>query len=1222
MMRGEQVYSANSQRFLQLLLAIAFAGGASACAILQPVPERVSSARESQTTVQIQDPVRYRQALDLVNQGNRSFVRQDFGAALQFAEQSLAKHENYQAYYLRGIAYQRLGKLDESLAALREAERLAGGDEQVLLTLATVLIARGETEQAQQRYLRLMELYPQEPLYPYRAGVTYKNMRQYERAYEFLLKADQPNFQFRDQLYLQLGDVCLELKRYDESRQFFQKAAQANPQLADAARGGQATQTAQLLEQGNRALAARNYEEALSSYRAAREQAPDQAAPYLLSGTALLALERPQEATADLLKALELNPRDAKTYSLLGAAYQKQRRYREALETLERGIQVAPDSADLFNKIGLVRRDREETRAAIDSFNRALQVQSDYQPARINLAFTLLDDHRYSDARREFEAALRQDPNNEELKRGLGLIDVYTILDRGNRHFQDNRLPEALNEYRRARQLRADLPIVHNAIGQAELARRDGRAAESSYRESLKLDANGVAALQGLARALALQRRTRESNEIIARLGALTRNDAGAALAIGRIREDQNDLAGAERHYQEFLRRNPDAIPVQRRLGLVYYRQALAANDREQYPAALRLFEKAQAANPEIPQLPAALATVRENIRYAALLPRLKSAEALFNRGEFERALPIYQEVYRDLKRPLIAVKISQCYIAMGQEQRAFQSLEQAEAENGAGNVAVEISEAIYNFALRRDEMDRAERGFGEIVERHPDAYYSWYKLGVIHLHRRQFSDAIADFDRSITFKPDFAPAYIARGVARYEGGDHDRARQEFEEAIQRDSEAVLASFNLGVYFYNASMIDRAEKIFRDLVQDFPEFPDARYQLSFILFQRGELPGAESELRAALERKDDDRYRWALAQVLDKRFQQSRNPGDGEAARSAYEDVIRRFPGSRFAGEARQRIMTLRPGERIVQAYAADASGRIVGLLRGALIVWRDRQILALDAASRRQLWVLRLDEKPRAVGADQTLVVLGVGQIALYDLSDGSLLNSFATPRESEQLYASGNRIAVLASPARRTAPSALKVYDSRGELLGAGLLPAGARLAAVSGHILRVERKGARAVVARLKFVSGLIQDDAIVEAPFERLRAAPLVSSQGEMLVLSNAGEQSIAINVREMAMTATIALPVGVEQARLQRGEPARWIVVQGQDIRVHGDGGRELRRVRLPTPPASAAAVELQGAESVIYVGRDGALRSIGSNGQEEWKTALPEERAAAYTLYY
>lgn len=1209
------------QRALTLAAAMLALSGAS-CALLQRTPERQSSARETAPAQRIEDPVRYREALALVNQGNRSFIRQDFDGALQLATQSLQKHESYQGYYLRGITLQRQGKLDEAIAALRDAERLGPSDEQVLLTFATVLIAKGEMEQAQQRYLRLMEQHPDDALYPYRAGVTAKNMRQYDKAYEYLRKADRPGFQFLDQVYLQLGDVCLELKRYDESRSFFEKAAQVNPQLAAAARGGQATETARLLEEGNQALASRDYEGALAKYRAAREQTPDQAAPYLLSATALLALNRDEEATTDLLRALELNPRDAKVYSLLATAFQKQRRYREALDTIQKGLQVAPESGDLYNKLGLVRRDREETRAAIDAFYRALAVQPDYQPARVNLAYALLDDKRYSDARREFEGALSRDPGNEELKRGLGLIEVYAILDRGNRQLQDNRIPQALVEYRKALQLRSDLPLVHNAIGQAELARRAGPVAERSYRESLRLDANNVTALQGLARALALQGKTRESNEAVARLTTLTRNDARAALAVGRIKEDQNDLRGAERYYQEFLRRNPEAAAVKQRLGVVYYRQGLQANDREQYQEALRLFEKAQGANPEIPQLPQTLATVRENIQYAALLPRLKAAETLFNRGDFERALPAYQQVYRELKRPLIIVKISQCYIALGQEQKAFQVLEQAEAENGGSQNMVEISEAIYNLALRRGDMERARRGFEEIVARHEDAYYSWYKLGVIHLHKREFKDSIEDFSRAIVYKPDFAPAYIARGVAHYENGDRDRGRQEFEEALNRDAEAVLASFNLGVYFYNASMVDRAEKIFRDLIRDFPDFPDARYQLSFILFQRGELDGAETELRACIERNDEDRYRWALGQVLEKRFQQSRNPADGEAVRSAYQELIQRFPASRFASEARQRLLSLRPGERIVQPYGAAASARLLGVSQGALIAWNDRQITALDVNGRRQRWNLRLDEKPRSAFVDQALVILNSTQIRLFDLQDGALLSAFAAPAGATQISGSFNRIAVTVPSARRGGAPTVQVFDARGQLLGSRALPAGARLVAGGGHVARLERQGNRVIVVRYAFEGGAMQDERRVEVPFERLRAMPQVEASGARVQLSNPGEQSVLVDLERMAMISRVALPAGVNAAALQEGDALRWLVVVNQELRVFNNSGREERKLRLPVAPASSAAIRAEEDNSVIYVGRDGAVRRIGSNGQEQWKVELPAAQAAAYTLYY
>ena len=128
---------------------------------------------------------------------------------------------------------------------------LISSDLLLLLTIGTVYTATGDLDAAQKRYLRLHETYPDDPTYAYKVGTTYKNLRDYNQAYTYLKKAEQEDFKHLDQVYKQLGDVALELKRYEESEEYFRKAKAVNPKLSDASKGGQASQVAKKLEEVN-----------------------------------------------------------------------------------------------------------------------------------------------------------------------------------------------------------------------------------------------------------------------------------------------------------------------------------------------------------------------------------------------------------------------------------------------------------------------------------------------------------------------------------------------------------------------------------------------------------------------------------------------------------------------------------------------------------------------------------------------------------------------------------------------------------------------------------------------------------------------------------------------------------------------------------------------------------------------------------------------------------
>ncbi len=1217
------------------VLAIAALAVAPACRLTPPA--RMSSA-QSQDLSKIKDPVKYRKAQEMVNSANRLYLRKRFPQALKLARESLAVHETFEGHYLVGTVLYQQNKTEDALDAYLKSEALNPTDQQLLLTIGTVYTALGDLGEAQKRYLRLHETYPKDPVYSYKVGTTYKNLRDYPQADTYLKKADVEGFKHLDQVYMQLGDVALELKQYEASEEYFKKARALNPKLKDAAKGGQASRMAAKLEEGNVAFRKKDYPTALKHFNAAKKLGPGQAAPYILAGSAYLVTEECDAARKDLLKATELNPADPKGYSLLGSAYHKQRNYRSALATFERGLQVAPESFEMLNKQGLVLRDREEPARAIDSFSRAVRIQPDYLPARLNLAYTLLDDRRYVDARREFEAAQKLAPQDPEVARGAQLVEIYTVLDRGDRFFKQRRFKQALAEYRKALKIRSDIPLVHNSLGQGEIARKKYAAAEGHYKKALSLDKNNIPALQGLLRVYSVQRKRAQERETLARLQKLTKNDITAAITLGRIKEDAGRLAEAEKYYRGLMKSNPDAKPIKRRLGYVYYKQGLALNKRENYKGALTKFEAAEKYNPEIPQLPETLKVVRENIQYAKLLPRLKQAERLFARARYREALPLYERVYKELKRPLILVKIANCHISLGDEQKGLAMLEAAEKESPAGDV--EVSEAIYNYLLQKGQTDRARTGFRRIVENHEDAYYSWYKLGVIDLIKKEPKQAVENFNRSVIYKPDFAVGYIARGVALYETGAKDRARLEFEEALKRDREAVLASFNIGVLFYNDDRLDQAKKIFLDLAKEFPEYCDPRYQLSYIYFREGDLDAAEKEVLYCLKRNEEARFHWALAQIRAKRYEKTKSPSDAAAARAVYRDIIAKYPTSSYTEESRAALRKISPDTRIVQPYALRGDTRQPPLVyNGNLILIEKGRLVAYDASGKKERWSVKTPSPVVDLYADHLLHVLTAdGNVALHELSRGARLAGFQAPAGARYLTGSYDRVGVgFVSGRGAAARSGLAVFNRSGtEQARYEGAPAGSRFHAVGGNFVRVDRAGNNAVLTLLPVPqAGEDAPDETLKVAFARLRGVPQIEDDGKSLYLFAPGDRVAIVGVEdgELELRGRVTVPRGTARVELQRRPNAdtQIVVPAAREVRVYSVAGKQLKRIALPRPLASQFSLQALPNDRLLYLGTDGRMRSVDFSGKEQWNLKMPTTRARtprasrveeAFSIYY
>ena len=88
-----------------------------------------------------------------------------------------------------------------------------------------------------------------------------------------------------------------------------------------------------------------------------------------------------------------------------------------------------------------------------------------------------------------------------------------------------------------------------------------------------------------------------------------------------------------------------------------------------------------------------------------------------------------------------------------------------------------------------------------------PTAYAN---RGWAYNDKGDYDRAIADFDRAIQLKPDYAEAYANRGWAYNNKGDYDRAIADFDRAIQLKPDYALAYANRGLAYNDKGDYDRA----------------------------------------------------------------------------------------------------------------------------------------------------------------------------------------------------------------------------------------------------------------------------------------------------------------------------------------------------------------------------------------------------------------------------
>jgi tetratricopeptide (TPR) repeat protein len=79
-----------------------------------------------------------------------------------------------------------------------------------------------------------------------------------------------------------------------------------------------------------------------------------------------------------------------------------------------------------------------------------------------------------------------------------------------------------------------------------------------------------------------------------------------------------------------------------------------------------------------------------------------------------------------------------------------------------------------------------------------PDASASYKRVLADH-ERRDYAQAIRNYDEAIRLKPDYAMAYYSRGVAYHDEGNYDLAIQDYTEALRLKPEDARTYYNRGV---------------------------------------------------------------------------------------------------------------------------------------------------------------------------------------------------------------------------------------------------------------------------------------------------------------------------------------------------------------------------------------------------------------------------------------
>jgi tetratricopeptide (TPR) repeat protein len=387
---------------------------------------------------------------------------------------------------------------------LKEAMSLAPGNVSITLNYANLLWKIGRDADALAMYKHALQSDPNNHAALTALGYLSRDMKDPVAAEQYFLKLAQlyPNDYVA---YFALGDLYTAGQKYDRAQANYEKAHQLAP-----------TNALVVADAINSALEAPGHQLPLAKTwvdRAAANSAINDNPQVMRERERYLTFTKNYQEAADLgYKVIEKLPNDPEAPDYLAYDLLFLNRFDDAYKIVQRFRASRPNDKDLPLVAGYVEAHTGHPREAEADFTQSLAIDPNDATAYMNRGYVRNDLRESSKAAQDFEMALKLRPNYGEAHLGLAFADL-----------QLHRSKPALREADLAAATMSDSAAIHLARAEAYRQQMIFRKAEVEYRAALKLAPNDLNVHLALAEALYRLHRYNESLDALkSGLGVVT----------------------------------------------------------------------------------------------------------------------------------------------------------------------------------------------------------------------------------------------------------------------------------------------------------------------------------------------------------------------------------------------------------------------------------------------------------------------------------------------------------------------------------------------------------------------------------------------------------------------------------------------------------------------------------------------------------------------------
>lgn len=539
--------------------------------------------------------------------------------------------------------------------------------------------------------------------------------------------------------------------------------------------------------------------------------------------------------------ALVQDPDSVFLQNTLADTYFKLGRIREAIETAQRILKDHPDDLEAHKLLGRVYlRSLGDTEngqqpgpmldLAIQEFQKIVQLQPNSVEDHLLLGQLFTLKHDTANAKAQFEAARKVDPNAEDV-----------VLNLARLYGEQNNLPQAIGVLQSVpedeRTFKIDL-----ALGAAYDQAGNVKLAIAAYQGALNLQPNSLDAQRGLAEDLLGDGQADAALKIYQGIAAQDPEDVHSFLRIAELERAQGHWKQAEAALDHAKTLNPDSAEV-------LYNEALMNEAQGHLNQAAEILQQLADSTRHVSQQ----YTPDEKNNRAIFLDRLASVYR--NQNKTEQAIGVYKEMialggndaergyqgevdaYRDAKM------LPQATIAAEQAVQALPK--NVDLQLTLAGQLVDTGKAKEGIALAKAQLNGTKQD--RVV---------WLTLTQIYTRLHKWKDASLAIDQAQKLgasKQDMSLNYFLRGALEERQKHIDAAEQQFRQALALDPDNALTLNYLGYMLADHDQkLNEALQLVQHAVKLDPENGAYLDSLGWVRYKLGQYELAEQTLQKAI----------------------------------------------------------------------------------------------------------------------------------------------------------------------------------------------------------------------------------------------------------------------------------------------------------------------------------------------------------------------------------